>query len=186
MTTPSMTTPSIDTRGEGRRKTLERVRASLGDVGVRELDERDGEPALECEVADLESVFRAVRAAGFEQNTFVTAIDHDTVEPRFEVFWQFLSYESNDRVRVSVRVPSSDPRVPSCTAHWPGARFSERECFDMFGVRFDGHPDLRRLLMPEEYEHYPLRKDFPHEGIEPDKLYRAWDTARRAAGEGLA
>jgi NADH-quinone oxidoreductase subunit C len=69
--------------------------------------------------------------------------------------------------------------VPSCCDLWRGASFSEREVWDMFGVRFEGHPDLRRLLMPEGYPHHPLRKDFPHQGIEPDKLYRDWDRERR-------
>jgi NADH-quinone oxidoreductase subunit C len=54
----------------------------------------------------------------------------------------------------------------------------ERECFDMFGVVFEGHPALKRLLMPEDYDHFPLRKDFPHYGIEPDRLYREWERAR--------
>jgi len=76
-------------------------------------------------------------------------------------------------------VGGDDPRVATCTDLWPGAGFSERECYDMFGVRFEGHPDLRRLLMPEGYGHHPLRKDFPHEGIEPDRLYREWDRERR-------
>ena len=73
--------------------------------------------------------------------------------------------------------------LPTCIDLWPGAAFSERECWDMFGIRFEGHvPNLERLLMPEPYEHFPLRKDFPHQGIEPDRLYREWDRARRAQG----
>ena len=70
--------------------------------------------------------------------------------------------------------------MPTCTDLFPGAAFMERECYDMFGVRFEGHAHLRRLLMPEAYGHHPLRKDFPHQGIEPDRLYREWDRERRA------
>ena len=81
------------------------------------------------------------------------------------------------------RLAEDDARVPTCTDLWPGAGYAERECYDMFGIEFDGNPDLRRLLMPEGYEHHPLRKDFPHQGIEPDRLYRAWDRERRAAEE---
>jgi NADH-quinone oxidoreductase subunit C len=95
------------------------------------------------------------------------------------VVWQFRSYAHSDRVRLTCRVAGSDAWVPSCCDLWPGANFSEREAWDMFGVRFEGHPDLRRLLMPDGYEHHPLRKDFPHQGIEPDRLYRQWDRERR-------
>ncbi len=109
--------------------------------------------------------------AGFSAVTFITAIDHLPREPRYEVSHQLLSID--------------DAHVPTCTDLWPGASFSERECFDMFGIEFDGHPDLRRLLMPQDYTHHPLRKDFPHQGIEPDRLYREWDEARRAASVDL-
>jgi len=73
--------------------------------------------------------------------------------------------------------------VASCTALWPGASYMERECYDMFGIRFEDHPDLKRLLMPDGYGHHPLRKDFPHKGIQPDRLYREWDRERRLAAE---
>jgi NADH-quinone oxidoreductase subunit C len=90
-----------------------------------------------------------------------------------------------DRVRVRTALQEGDARLPSCVDLWPGAAFAERECYDLFGIRFDGHPGLRRLMMPDDYGHHPLRKDFPHEGIEPDRLYRAWDAKRRAGfGEG--
>jgi NADH-quinone oxidoreductase subunit C len=80
---------------------------------------------------------------------------------------------------VETTLADEDPRVSTCTDLWRGAMFMERECWDMFGVRFEGHPDPRRLLMPEDYGHHPLRKEFPHHGIEPDRLYREWDRARR-------
>ncbi len=154
--------------------------ASLGDFGARQVATKDANTtSFELQRDQLAGAFAALHAAGFETNTFVTAVDRFPEEPRFEVCWQFLCLNGGDRVRLRVAVPEDDARVPSCTAHWPGAAFSERECFDMFGIEFEGNADLRRLLMPEAYEHFPLRKDFPHQGIEPDKLYRAWDRERR-------
>jgi len=135
---------------------------------------------IEVEARDVAEVALALRdVAGFDSATFVTAIDHFPREPRFEVVYQLLSIAHADRLRITTHVSSDAPNVPSVTSVWPGASFMERECFDMFGIRFDGHPNLKRLLMPDEYEHHPLRKDFPHQGIEPDRLYREWDSRRR-------
>jgi NADH:ubiquinone oxidoreductase subunit C len=78
-----------------------------------------------------------------------------------------------------VALRSDDARLPSCIDLWPGAAYMERECFDLFGIVFEGHPGLKRLMMPDEYGYHPLRKDFPHQGIEPDRLYREWDRQRR-------
>ena len=72
-----------------------------------------------------------------------------------------LDFKRVDRITVKARVPIDDPHVPSVVDMWPGADFPEREVYDMFGVVFDGHPDLRRILMPEDYEGYPQRRDFP-------------------------
>ena len=164
--------------------TLERIRTVLADVEHRLERPLDGMPTVEVEASTLHDALRALRDAPFETVTFVTAVDRqsdgDTASPtRFEVVHQLQSIEHADRVRVRTRVGEDDPRVPTCTDLWPGASFMERECWDLFGIRFDGHPDLRRLLMPEEYGHHPLRKDFPHQGIEPDRLYREWDKRRR-------
>ena len=81
-------------------------------------------------------------------------------EPRFEVVYNLYSIPRADRIRVKVRVPDGT-EVPSVTGVWPTANWHEREVFDMFGIRFAGHPDLRRILMPEDWEGYPLRKDYP-------------------------
>ncbi|MCK6447339.1 MAG: NADH-quinone oxidoreductase subunit C [Planctomycetes bacterium] len=160
--------------------TRERVAKALEGLTFEFVEARDGMTTLTVGRAVLRELFtRLSERAGFDQNTLVTAVDHFPTEPRFEVVWQFLSYDHNDRVRLKCRVAGDDANVPTCTPQWPGANFSERECFDMFGIRFDGHPDLRRLLMPTGYTHHPLRKDFPHAGIEPDRLYREWDKQRR-------
>ncbi len=153
---------------------------------------------MACLVAgreDLHALLSRLRdLAGFESVTFITGVDHlasQSTEPRFEVVYQLLSIQDNQRVRVRVPLRSDDARLPSCVDLWPGAGFMERECYDMFGIVFEGHLGLKRLLMPEDYDHHPLRKDFPHQGIEPDRLYREWDRKRRkdtpfAAGAGGA
>jgi NADH-quinone oxidoreductase subunit C len=94
----------------------------------------------------------------------VTCVDWYPAEPRFEVVYHLLSISKKERVRLKVRLDSSSPAVESVTSVWPGANYFEREVFDLFGVRFTGHPYLRRLLMPEDWEGHPLRKDYPVEG----------------------
>lgn len=94
----------------------------------------------------------------------VTCVDWYPSEPRFEVIYQLLSISRKERVRLKVRLDGSSPVVESLTAVWPGANYFEREVFDLFGIRFTGHPYLRRLLMPEDWEGNPLRKDYPVEG----------------------
>ncbi|MFH0945593.1 MAG: NADH-quinone oxidoreductase subunit C [Planctomycetota bacterium] len=101
----------------------------------------------------------------------VTGLDWSGEEPRFEVVYHLYSVDQGLRVRVKTRCPELDPHVPSATGLFPTADFHERETFDMFGIVFDGHPDLRRILMPDEFEHHPLRKEYPLEGIEPEKCY---------------
>lgn len=138
-------------------------------------------PVLVVEREDAHALLAELQsAAGFEANTFVTAIDRNEKSPRFEVHWGLLSVQHSERTRVMTRVPEDDPRVDSVVDLWPGSSFGERECFDMFGITFESNPDMRRLLMPEEYDHFPLRKDFPHRGIEPDRLYREWERERQA------
>jgi len=84
--------------------------------------------------------------------------------PRFEVIYLLLSLSTNERLMVKVRVPEDDLELPSITGLWKAANWPEREVFDMFGVRFNGHPNLRRLLMWDEFQDHPLRKDYPLEG----------------------
>jgi NADH-quinone oxidoreductase subunit C len=94
----------------------------------------------------------------------ITCVDWYPDEPRFHVVYHLLSIPKKERVRLKVRLNSASPAVESLTSLWPGANFFEREVFDLFGVRFTGHPNLRRILMPEDWEGYPLRKDYPVEG----------------------
>ncbi len=94
----------------------------------------------------------------------VTCVDWYPAEPRFEVVYHLLSIPKKERVRLKVRLNSSSPTIDSLTSVWPGANFFEREVFDLFGIRFAGHPYLRRIMMPEDWEGHPLRKDYPVEG----------------------
>ena len=94
----------------------------------------------------------------------LTCVDWFPSEPRFEVVYHLLSIPAKERVRLKVRLEGSSPALDSVTPVWPSANYFEREVFDLFGVRFAGHPYLRRLLMPEDWEGHPLRKDYPVEG----------------------
>ncbi len=94
----------------------------------------------------------------------LTAVDRYPAEPRFEVVYHLHSLKRNDRVRLKCRVRGEDPLIESVTSVWRAANWHEREVFDLFGIRFLGHPDLRRILMPDEWEGHPLRKDYPITG----------------------
>jgi NADH-quinone oxidoreductase subunit C len=94
----------------------------------------------------------------------ITCVDWYPREPRFEVVYQLFSIPNKTHVRLKVRLSGDDANVDSLTPLWPGANFFEREVFDLFGVRFDEHPDLTRIMMPDDWEGHPLRKDYPVEG----------------------
>jgi NADH-quinone oxidoreductase subunit C len=103
----------------------------------------------------------------FNMAPYITAVDYLGQDPRFEVVYNLYSTKTNARVRLRVKVPESDLVVPSVTGLWRGADWFERYCFDMYGIRFGGHPDLRRLLMYDEFVGHPLRKDYPLRGRQP-------------------
>jgi len=94
----------------------------------------------------------------------ITCVDWYPSEPRFEVVYHLLSIPKKERVRLKVPLNSASPALESLTPVWPGANYFEREVFDLFGIRFTGHPYMRRILMPEDWEGHPLRKDYPVEG----------------------
>jgi NADH-quinone oxidoreductase subunit C len=94
----------------------------------------------------------------------ITGVDWYPKEPRFEVVYHLLSIPKLARLRLKVRLTGDDCAIASVTSVWPSANFFEREIYDLFGVRFSGHPDLRRIMMPEDWEGHPLRKDYPVEG----------------------
>lgn len=93
-----------------------------------------------------------------------TCVDRFPVEPRFELNYQLMSISRRVRVRLRTSVSGQQPIIHSLVPVWPGANWLEREIFDLFGIKFEGHPDLRRILLPEGFEGAPLRRDFPTEG----------------------
>lgn len=98
---------------------------------------------------------------GFDFLMDLTAADYLPREPRFELVCHFYSSKNNYRLRLKCPVGGTDPRVDSLTPLWAGANWFEREVYDMYGIKFEGHPDLRRILMYEGFEGHPLRKDYP-------------------------
>jgi NADH-quinone oxidoreductase subunit C len=104
----------------------------------------------------------------FRRLSGVTAVDWHPNEPRFEVVYLLHSIERNERVRLKCRLAGAAPEIDSVTGIWANANWYEREVFDLFGVRFRGHPDLRRILMPEDWQGHPLRKDYPVDGYRYD------------------
>jgi NADH-quinone oxidoreductase subunit C len=94
----------------------------------------------------------------------ITCVDRFPIEPRFELNYQLLSLARRDSIRLRVRLAGNDPVIESVVSVWPTANWHERENFDLFGLQFEGHPDLRRILLPDDWEGFPLRKDYPVEG----------------------
>jgi NADH-quinone oxidoreductase subunit C len=130
-----------------------------------------GDATAVVDPARLVEVMRFLRddeATAFEMLMDLTAVDLlGRAEPRFEVVYHLYSVARGHRLRVKARVPEPEPRVASVTPVWPGANWMEREVWDLYGIRFEGHPDLRRLLLYEEFEGHPLRKDYPKTGRQP-------------------
>ncbi len=100
----------------------------------------------------------------FVRLSSVTAVDRYPAEPRFEVVYHLHSVERNQRLRLKCRISGAEPEIESVTPVWRGANWYEREVFDLFGIRFLKHPDLRRIMLPDEWEGHPLRKDYPVTG----------------------
>ncbi|HEX7096293.1 MAG TPA: NADH-quinone oxidoreductase subunit C [Acidimicrobiales bacterium] len=131
-----------------------------------------GQKVLHPTREQLRDVVAALRDDGFDQLIDVTAADYLTAKQqrvlpagiapeRFEVVVMLLSHSKRERVRLRVQVPADDPRVPSLFDLHPGSEYPEREVYDMFGIVFEDHPDLSRILMPEDWIGHPLRKDYP-------------------------
>ena len=113
---------------------------------------------------DIVPALTALKNAGYNAFEDMTAVDWFPSEPRFQLSYHILSHALKQRIRLRAMVNGDEPVVESSTVVWPGANYYEREVFDLFGVRFEGHPNLRRILMPDDWEGHPMRKDYPVEG----------------------
>jgi NADH-quinone oxidoreductase subunit C len=149
-------------QGESGGRGLDALRAAWPDVAYSVFEPRVG-PAqhiAEVEIADLVDFSAAALNAGFDLFVDLCAVDYLRRDPRFEVVITLLAMDPPKRLRIKVAVSGAEPVVPSITAVYPGANFYEREAFDLVGVRFEGHPDLTRILLPDDWEGHPLRKDY--------------------------
>ena len=158
---------------------IDRVKERFGD-GVQEVAEFRGDVSIVIEPSRLVEAARFIRdELGFDYFLYNTAVDWPGRQPRFDVIWEVRSLSQGHRLRLKTRV---DGTSPSLTGVWRAANWHERETFDLLGIIFDGHPDLRRILMPDKWVGYPLRKDYVSfgepivfsdqklEDIEPDAI----------------
>ena len=135
---------------------------------IQAIQDFRGELTISIAARDLRRICEFLREAtslSFRFLSDLTAADHYPNEPRFEMVYHLFSIENSSRLRLKTQVGGTDPKVDSLVPVWPAANAFEREVFDLFGIRFEGHPDLRRILLPEDWEGHPLRKDYPTEGF---------------------
>lgn len=150
---------------------IERLEKQFGER-IRARGEHAGQAHVVVDREDLLEVLRYLREdpeLDFDFLADVTAVDHlhlelDSIPERYAVVYHLASVKPGHRFRVKTPVPDDDPVVPSAVEIWKAAHWGERETHDMFGIEFDGNPDLRRLLMPADYDGFPLRKDYPLRG----------------------
>jgi NADH-quinone oxidoreductase subunit C len=127
-----------------------------------------GDATASVKVSRVADVMRFVRdELVFDMLMDLTAVDYLGETPRFEVVYHLYGLDSNERLRIKARVEESDARIASVTGLWASANWMEREVFDLYGIDFDGHPDMRRILLYDEFEGHPLRKDYPKERRQP-------------------
>jgi NADH-quinone oxidoreductase subunit C len=162
----------------------QRVRDAVADDAVSGTIFQREQATLEVAPARVRDVLEYLRDGDPEPWTRLMSLhgcDYLPSEPRLGVHYQLLSMERTDRLNVRTRVGVDDPRLPTVVDLFPTADFQEREVYDMFGVTFDGHPDMRRILMPEDYQGHPQRRDFPMGGepviftFNEDKFPRWYD-----------
>jgi NADH-quinone oxidoreductase subunit C len=156
------------------------LKGTVPDGSVEPAPSADGMPALYLAREHVVDDCRALRDTPSLRFAFVpdmTAVDYMPREPRFEVVIHMASLgvagfgDTPKRLRVKVRLPGNDPRMPTLSGVWPAMNWAEREVWDLFGIEFEGHPDMRRLLMPDDWEGFPARKDYPVQITMTPKIY---------------
>ena len=149
--------------------------ARFPDVRKSDFRTADNTPVFIVPAALLLEVMRYLRDEGrFTLLEDLTAIDWQPREPRFQVVYNMIALERQKVIRIKVELPGQEPSLPSVTGLWPGANWYEREVFDLFGINFEGHPDLRRIEMPEDWDGHPLRRDYPITGPRRAALPANW------------
>lgn len=149
---------------------LDRLRRKFGDAILETHAQHGNETAVVARerLAEIGEFLRDDRELAFDMPIDCTAVDwYQRREPRFEVTWHLYSLTKKHRVRLKVRLSEEDPTVASLTPVWRGMNWHEREAYDMYGIRFAGHPNLKRILMYEEFVGHPLRKDYPIDKRQP-------------------
>ena len=153
------------------------LKARVAGEGLEAEPAADGMPTIRVareRLVEAASALRDDPALGFAVLIDAIPVDRFPREPRFEISYLLLNpgiAGPPARLRVKTQVPGTDPRLPSLSSVWQSANWAEREAYDLFGIRFDGHPDLRRILMPEDWDGFPLRKDYPVQIKAPVKTY---------------
>ena len=148
---------------------IERLKEKFG-AGILQSSSALGEDTIVIDRAQAPEIFRTLHEDGdfaFEFLIDVTAVDWLERRPRFDVVYQLKSMSRGLRLRVKIQVGADDAWVPSAHPVWKSADWLERECFDMFGIQFRGHPDLRRILLYDTFVGHPLRKDYPFQKRQP-------------------
>ena len=166
MTTVEFTPP------EALQPVLTELRDRFPDA-VREVSGHRGEVTVELDrdhLVEVATWLRDASVAGSRPLSDLSGTDSPDREDRLCVDYHLYSFEHNLRLRLKLRVSVADPHLPSVTGVWPTANWHEREVYDFFGVRFDGHPNLVRILMPEDWKGYPQRKDYPLGGVDVDYI----------------
>jgi len=152
---------------------MEGLKSQLGDAVGEAKAALDGVPTIEIKPSAIIAALKFLHELpeeGFDLLTDLTAVDwlqYPETGERFELVYLVCSTKANQRIRLKCRISELNPCIESATAVYKGAEWLEREVYDLFGIRFDGHPDLRRIMLWEEFEGHPLRKDFPTRGLHP-------------------
>ncbi len=150
---------------EEAKKFIEQLQKNVPEASIQ-FQTYAGELTIVVDEAHLFPLLKYLKEKeGFNYLVDIVSVDHYTDEKRFEIHYNIVNLDTNRRIRVKSRLTGEYPEVESVVSLWPAANWYEREVYDMMGIRFKNHPDLRRMYLPEDFEYYPLRKEFPQLGI---------------------